>query len=454
MITYLLRKTDYRTEARPYGYPYRGMDNMGTAIDRFELNFHDSGNVQFRNTSMYYGKATSGKNFTRWKVTNSINFKHSAVTGRPVVTQRTQTNRYYGGAVGIQSFLSAFAQMLRDYGAVYETIDPEHRKILEDIHHELSNPPMGHLYGDLPLALWLGPRGSYPWVFFATPADAAVTLFGKTRYRKDLVKTIGRTNIDALTVAHAFRGLVPIDWLINLMRESEGRTSFAFETDYRYIRPVLKKMNERELRRLLNDTLRVEDINGIPNINVRTPRLITDISRYVERYGVDQLNFDGVRSWNDVHDRIWEPTDVRPFGVPRPARRIPAPREIHKIEPVQLAKDIHAAFEGSEYVHVMPEDSNTLNEWSDLMGNCIRGYDYRAAKGTCILGAIYKSDKMLANYEVDRNGGLNQLLGKHNRHLDTADHDVVVSLLQKAGVNIDTEYWGKPSGVAQYAGNW
>jgi hypothetical protein len=114
-----------------------------------------------------------------------------------------------------------------------------------------------------------------------------------------------------------------------------------------------------------------------------------------------------------------------------------------EIKPSKDAMKIHEAFEGTKYTHIMPENSTTLEEWSDYMGNCIRGYDAMAADHRLILGAVVVDGKMIVNYEVSKNMECRQLLGRFNQPLDKDTHDEVRSILEKAGVLFPEYYAGQ-----------
>lgn len=89
-------------------------------------------------------------------------------------------------------------------------------------------------------------------------------LFGKTRYRKDLVKAVGNATLYELFIAWQFRGLVPVDWIVEFLRSMHGgrseestklkRRHDCHTTTYKsVIRPHLRNLDQRSLRRILKE---------------------------------------------------------------------------------------------------------------------------------------------------------------------------------------------------------
>lgn len=81
--------------------------------------------------------------------------------------------------------------------------------------------------------------------------------------------------------------------------------------------------------------------------------------------------------------------------------------------------------EYGEYRIVAPTDSWAVDEWGDLMSNCISGYSRRAASQDTLLYGVYRGSELVANMELKPNGDVKQLLGKFNRGLDAEVQDVV-----------------------------
>lgn len=270
--------------------------------------------------------------------------------------------------------------------------------------------------------------------------------FGKTRYRRDLVRATGNADPQAIGLAKNFVGLVPIDWIVNFLRINEaGEERLRLHTFDRWIpiRPWLFTMDPRSYRNLLSERL-----------YGRTATTITDTMMMLQRNREIGPPTGRYRSWTELHDwlentiygaRDWQP--IRPVGRAIRQNRVytpPQPRE--DIPLSELGKKLDGYTDGT-YRIVIPKKVSELTEWGTYMRNCIGGYGYRVASDNSpvTLGAIYEGDKLLVNFEVTANV-LGQFLGRFNQ---TPGRELCLKfepIFSNLGVDV-RQYWGKVDGA-------
>lgn len=260
--------------------------------------------------------------------------------------------------------------------------------------------------------------------------------FGKTRYRRDLARSVAQANPNAIAFARAFRGLVPIDWIVDFLRRNNGQ-----EREHRGmvdIRPVIRRLDPRSYRDLLRNT----------EMNMRTLISLEDsIRSYHIQHNIDVVNDLRIRQIGELHDLAYPGRQHRQqagggaFLVREPI--VYTPPSPPKNEPItlgDLGKKLDGAMIGEHRV-VLPKDTDTLREWGNYMHNCIGGYAYRATANTdAIYGGIYHGETLVANFEIN-DKTLTQLLGKYNNALEKELRGDIENLLAAEGV-VWGSYWG------------
>lgn len=258
-----------------------------------------------------------------------------------------------------------------------------------------------------------------------TLGDLLAVTFGKTRYRKDLAKAVAKSSPNAIAYARDFRGLVPIDWIVNFLRINEATEREANRIGVKSLRPVLLQIDPRSYRDLLRQTLDGGNVHSIQDI-LNAPVVP---GRY--------------RSINEMHDAFYEAyrQNHRQARVinPRTNRwEPPAPKPIPQIE---LAKVIDGVIAGRLLIKTA-KDTGELHTWGEEMRNCIGGYGWEVSRENShkVLGGVYEGDKLIANFEIiDRR--LGQLLGKANSVLPFDDRKAIEAALREKNVTVGT-YWG------------
>lgn len=235
-----------------------------------------------------------------------------------------------------------------------------------------------------------------------TVQGMTMTLFGKRRYRKDLVKAIaGAKTLDAVRWAYDLQRLVPLDWMIPVIAESSQRLNQS-------PLELFKDIDHNARRRLLTQ------FTGSRSL------LIDDTLAMWKRIKqVDPMHTLGdyrVTNWIDLHDHLIREQN----RIQRPNQNIPQSK---------LAKKIDGATSG-DLTLVSAKETWELIDWGNTMNNCIGGYDLAALNGQSLLFAVMRDGALIGNMELDRNGRVRQLLGKHNTYLP--EHDKVLAMLATA----------------------
>ena len=123
-----------------------------------------------------------------------------------------------------------------------------------------------------------------------------------------------------------------------------------------------------------------------------------------------------------------------------------------RIKVPQLAK-----FEGvvsPEMTCVAPTWTHDLVRWGAEYNICIGSYSRRVLSGDTYCVGFRKPDGTFWGFaEINKSMVLNQLLGKHNHHLDDEPRKTIESYLKDKGVNVSINYWGAPRDLYDGQGN-
>lgn len=257
--------------------------------------------------------------------------------------------------------------------------------------------------------------------------DLTRNLFGKSRYRRDLVRAVATTSLPQLSLAYHFRGLVPIDWIVDFLR-IQPQTYIGTVPD---LRPVLRRLDQTSLRNLLRDQVPLRPVTLHDTVRRPLP---------------PDLTFERVRDWQHLHDAVAD--GQRTFA------HLDAKRKIDSYPPVELSEEALELNGTTDYgkTIVIADHETTLLGWGDEMRNCIYGYGSAMRSGRAWLGGVYSGDQLVANFEV-RPGApnspreigplprLEQLLGRMNRTLGDDLRVEVEDYLKAHGILCEG-YWG------------
>lgn len=372
------------------------------------------------------GQSTTGKHFVRWQ-TRTITVIRTHAGGK-------QTN-YFRAIKRRQADTRACTGRYKD--SYRRLLSPEaDARTLEGMADQLLGPAPA--FDDLyPLAEVYSLDHNWHAPFLRaflraqTPAELTRNLFGKSRYRKDLVKAVASTTSTGLFIAWSMRGLVPGDWLVGLMRRCEREElSLADRVRRemvmrREVRPHLRGLDRASLRRLARTA------------HEAMPRLINDLSRM--RVAPPRR----VRSWTELHDHTAAADRNARYLMPTP--QLPKLSK-ERAKTIQAEREVLSGTTTDGLTVIAADAGDMLLTWGQQMGNCIAGYQREMHTGRSHLLGVYEGKKLIANIEVRPEVGsmtLGQLLGRFNRPLPRAQHDDVVAFLAQAGVSTKGEYWGR-----------
>lgn len=223
------------------------------------------------------------------------------------------------------------------------------------------------------------------------------TAFGKTRYRKDLVKAISNApSLDKVAQARMWRGLVPIDWIVDGIAQSlppaNGNSTVQNPT---HLRKLLATVDQGSRKRLLMQSM----------TNDRGAHFVGDTLRSLDtifRAG-DSLEYIGrVDGWRSLHDQL--ATQARlAVNANRP---ISQDAEVYKLLDGLVT-------EGGIRIE-SAKDTDDLIYWGGQMSNCIGSYNSEAVCGSTFLFGLYAGETLVGNMEVAPNGIVRQMVGKFN----------------------------------------
>ncbi|UDL16464.1 hypothetical protein SEA_ZOOMAN_223 [Microbacterium phage Zooman] len=196
-----------------------------------------------------------------------------------------------------------------------------------------------------------------------------------------------------LELAMVFQGIVPTDWISEILEAQDKRRGYGLDIhtrdEMRKMRRFLRTGTQTQLRRLTR------------NPTDRFMSLLRDSYRRMET--LENTEF---RTLEQLHDTV--------------APRVQAARRVIEADrEITLTKKAEEFVgEGENFTVIAPGKTGELYEWSKIMGNCISGYGSYAVDGHSQLFAVMQEDKMVGNIELGPDGSIKQLLGKYNRSLD------------------------------------
>lgn len=310
----------------------------------------------------------------------------------------------------------------------------------------------------------------------STAAALTANLYGARNHRRDLVKEVARATVRDLAFTRQFRGLVPVDWIVDALRSirenreapepaeaSQQRQRHAGrlgigdrrqrEPDVRALLRRLATIDQRALRHLLCDYGQTGEhlYRRLVADSLRMTGLLDDAT--VER----ALRGARIRTWRDLHEALLQVLLV--FGETSkrktPRRPIDLPDEVAAIEgPISApVPGPEAAPAGTIHVRIARHETQ-LWAWGVQMSHCIGTYADQLRSGASALGAVYVVEggveggveRLIGNFQISRYGQerhLVQLLGKANSALPPAQARSVAAHLGSHGVVVD-QYLGRP----------
>lgn len=257
--------------------------------------------------------------------------------------------------------------------------------------------------------------------------------FGKTRVRKDLVREAAKANIFALEPLWAVRGIVPVDWMVDALKEHNFNQKGYDDYRLRTFRNLMGHVRPATQKQMMKDVI---------HSGYESARLLRDIGAYMARIDEvpeDVLNSTEVVSLKNAHDKLaWY------------FRRKKMHQNVYKGEIEGFKEQVHEQVIGDMKI-VVATHSDQVYDWGDRMSNCISSYAYQIPHANVILAAVFSGSKLVANLELNMQKDtwkLNQLLGRFNEHLEDDIRNPLEKFFEEKGVDV-SNYWGKPQEATQ-----
>lgn len=255
--------------------------------------------------------------------------------------------------------------------------------------------------------------------------------FGKTRSNRRLVRTLTQSiEQPAVALATHFRGKVPTDWISDAVSAVVGNQHLP-SVQYDEIRRML----DRILDCIPEGRKRVFFLSIFSSVNSRdTLRLMT----WNGNIQVEELTLD-VRTMDELHERCIQHGRRQRTAVRRDDRSIAVEGISAKYHNIEIEGGLSC---------VAPTTAADLITWSSVLENCIEGYATPAVGQELFLGAVFEGETLLANFEINPDGHLMQLLGKKNAELTENKRNAIIDALASVkAIHLDTveDAWGVPS---------
>lgn len=242
--------------------------------------------------------------------------------------------------------------------------------------------------------------------------------FGKTRYRKDLVKAVAASNsLEKVAQARVWRGIVPIDWIVDGIAQSVPSNRILDNAmNLAHLRKLLPMVDQGSRKRLLMQSM----------TNDRGSHFMSDTLRSVDTIfqSGDSLEYIGrVDGWRSLHDTV--ATQARlAVNANRP---VPQSAEVYKI--------LDGVSTSGGLTLVSAKDTDDLIYWGGQMNNCIGSYSHEAVNSSTCLFGIYDKEDLVGNMEVDPTGRVQQIVGKFNSPFQRRDEvrDALEAAIKEKG---------------------
>lgn len=336
----------------------------------------------------------SGKPFSRFTTREVISL--SLRGSRPRVYVRTNHRMRNGRSGGIQDVTTSWVRNPTKFIASAEV--EEHWGVT-------AESIAGTHY---PLADYYYPMdGITPSLTSQNVQDFTLRLFGKTNYRKDLVKSVAnlrRFQTPHLLFTLSMKNRVPIDWIVGYLREGvDDGGRFPPDLHLRGMKDLFRTASPRQLQSILK--------NGTTRLSLQYLGDTVLLHRALTTRGHEVVLADlQFRNIEELHDLLMT------------VRTLPTPEK-----PIKYKKglaEIPGEYDG--FTILAPRTTTDLVTWGRMMGNCIASYSNSAVSGGSGLYAVEKGGKMIANLELDPKGNVRQLLGRFNRSVDESDRNDIL----------------------------
>jgi len=379
--------------------------------------------VSIYENTLTEGISVNGKPWKRWSLESAVYFSmRGTYEGKPVLKVFRKKKYRAPGAARLTTslrdvtktsgFTAGYVQNVPEVReAVLKLVAAKTSKDIEDV--KKSIPTDGRsphpLFGmAFPLfAHWDDAVATVgiPHMRSSNINDFTQKLFGKTRYRKDLVKAVANCpDPDLLKNAYELRGLVPIDWIIRYLRESAEQHQPKRNRGITYHTPM-KIHNLREGFKKMTPAQRKSLFPALLDMKAHTRYVVEDTMRSIDKLPEETVHTVKMKAseLRRVHDEL--AAEVRKL------------REANLTIPVSdLAKKIkEATFDG---ISVVPaSNTHEVIGWGRDMNHCIASYNRHAVSKERTLVGIYKDGNLIGNASFRADNTCEQAFGKNNQRM-------------------------------------
>lgn len=232
------------------------------------------------------------------------------------------------------------------------------------------------------------------------------SMYGSKLYRKDLVKAVSEAPLPLSANALLLKGIVPIDWIINLLGDHHGVLANTIgPVQAKTLKALFRSLTPAQQKRFIAGLTRVnpkENVSGWAFAD--TMRMLKTLNeRYNVNFAPGQI---AAKTWRELHDNLAK--DLSRRGV-----------QDQPIEKVKLAEKIDKVALPDGYSLILPKSTHELIDWGRDMGHCIGSYIHEAVQGESVFLGIIKDKKMIGNAQISvKQNRLVQIFGKRNAYLD------------------------------------
>jgi hypothetical protein len=237
----------------------------------------------------------------------------------------------------------------------------------------------------------------------STAQELTRSLFGKKRYRKDLVREVARAKPWSVRIAYDLRTVMEVDWLVEFLSVS---TKTFYGNDRSSVPNLLSAfaaIPKHRRRALL--------------MAIATDKTRFDVTRDTARMAnqviaaglFDLGSIADCRNWREIHDTLITvaiaTNEVKSAGERRA-----------KIQRTPITDALH----GTKVSGLRIETARNLDDlllWGSSLRNCIGSYFGAARSGQSNLFVLVDDGRFVGNMEIDSNGTIQQLVGFANQQL-------------------------------------
>jgi hypothetical protein len=261
--------------------------------------------------------------------------------------------------------------------------------------------------------------------------EATQLLFGKRKYRKDLVKAVAKTDPRAIIFFLNFKNAIPIDWIITQLNKAEldPNSSYGYiplwdSYHNSFIKNTVQFFTTLPVntqKNLLNDIKAPYEYNQIMLDTTRMhSQLMNSTDENKEKFITKDLF--KAKTWHELHEKLSSTQQL----IRTQNKEIPLTEDAKKLEKV---------FAYNEKYQIVPaKDTHELAYWGKVMSNCIGSYANSAVAGITTVAKLMENNEMIANIEV-RDGICYQIYAQRNSQLpDEQEIEIVNAMLKSEAI--------------------